>query len=199
MRFKSHYVADFSDRNPEPITDQLFSERWSPRAFQNTDIPAAALEAIFDAARWSPSCFNEQPWQFITASNKPGGRFEEFLALLMDANQSWAKDASVLGFIVAKRHFDHNQKENNTAAFDCGAAWMAMTLQARMFGLFTHGMAGMHYDEAYTTLNIDPATQQIICAFALGVMAAPDNLPAALRDKEKPSPRKPVSEIWQHF
>lgn len=199
MRFKSHYVADFSARNPEPITDKLFSERWSPRAFQQAQIPEVALQAIFDAARWSPSCFNEQPWQFITAANKSDGRFEEFLALLVDSNQSWAKHASVLGFIVAKRHFDQNQKENKTASFDCGAAWMAMTLQARMFGLFSHGMAGIHYDEAYTTLNVDRTSHQVICAFALGILDTPDQLPEALQAREKPSPRKPLSDIWQHF
>lgn len=199
MRFKSHYVADFSDRNPQPITDKLFSERWSPRAFKNTDIPSVALEAILDAARWSPSCFNEQPWQFITASNTPGGRFEEFLTLLVDANQHWAKTASVLGFIVSKRHFDHNQQENSTATFDCGAAWMAMTLQARLFGLFTHSMTGMHYDEAYSSLKVDASTHQIICAFALGVMDSADSLPEPLQRKEKPSPRKPLTQIWQHY
>jgi len=199
MRFKSHYVPDFSDRNPQPITDKLFSERWSPRAFQKIEIPTVALEAIFDAARWSPSCFNEQPWQFITAANAAGGRFEQFLELLVETNQSWAKDASLLGFIVAKRHFDHNQKDNNTASFDCGAAWMAMTLQARLFGLFTHGMAGIKYDEVYEALNIDPTSHEVICGFVLGVLAAPDNLPDGFRDKEKPSPRKSLNDIWQHY
>jgi len=199
MRFKSHYVPDFSDRNPEPITDKLFSERWSPRAFQRVDIPSVALEAIFDAARWSPSCFNEQPWRFITTANNPNGRFDQFLNLLAEANQSWAKDASVLGFILASKTFERNDKPNATASFDCGAAWMAMTLQARLFGLFTHGMAGIKYDEVYEALNIDPASHQVICGFALGVLDAPDSLPEGFRDKEKPSPRKTLSDIWQHF
>jgi len=199
MRFKSHYVPDFSDRNPEPITDKLFSERWSPRAFQKVDIPTVALEAIFDATRWSPSCFNEQPWQFITTANNPDGRFDQFLGLLAEANQSWAKDASVLGFIIASKTFARNDNPNATASFDCGAAWMAMTLQARMFGLFTHGMAGIKYDEVYEALNIDSASHQVICGFALGVLAAPDKLPESFREKEKPSPRKTLSDIWQHF
>lgn len=197
MRFKSHYVADFSARNPEPITDKLFSERWSPRAFQKADIPDVALAAIFDAARWSPSCFNEQPWRFITANNAPDGDFELFLSLLAEPNQLWAKNASLLGFIVAKKRFTHNSKTNATANFDCGAAWMAMTLQANKFGLFTHGMAGIKYKDVYPALNIDPESDDVICGFALGVLDTPDNLPEALRAKEKPTPRKPLSEIWQ--
>lgn len=200
MRFKSHYVPDFSDRNPEPITDTLFSERWSPRAFKKTSIPEVALEAIFDAARWSPSCFNEQPWQFITATvNSQNNHFEQFLNLLVDANQVWAKNASLLGFIVARRNFARNDKANVTANFDCGAAWMALTLQAKLFGLFTHGMAGIKYEEVYATLNIDPATHEVICGFVLGVLDSPDGLPADLRDKEKPSPRKALKDIWQQY
>ena len=199
MHFKSHYLADFSDRNPEPITDKLFSDRWSPRAFKNTEIPRVALEAIFDATRWSPSCFNEQPWQFITTSNTESSRFQLFLSLLVESNQQWAKNASLLGFIVAKKHFDQNQKPNNTADFDCGSAWMAMTLQARMFGLFTHGMAGIKYDDIYSTLNIDAASHRVICGFALGALDTPENLPEALQEKEKPSPRKPLADVWQHY
>lgn len=196
MRFKSHYVPDFSDRKSEPITDTLFSERWSPRAFKKSSIPDVALDAIFDAARWSPSCFNEQPWQFFTTTDK---HFELFLSLLVEANQVWAKNASLLGFIVARKHFARNDKPNATANFDCGAAWMALTLQAKLFGLFTHGMAGIKYDEVYTALDINPATHDVICGFALGVLDSPDNLPEELRDKEKPSPRVALSDIWQQY
>ena len=196
MRFKSHYVADFSDRHPEPITDKLFSERWSPRAFKKAEIPEVALQAIFDAARWSPSCFNEQPWQFITATNTSDSEFGVFLNLLVEANQLWAKSASLLGFIVASKNFARNNKPNATASFDCGAAWMAMTLQANKFGLFTHGMAGIKYDEVYTALNINPASHDVICGFALGVLDSPDTLPEGFKEKEKPSPRKPLNDIW---
>jgi nitroreductase len=200
MRFKSHYVPDFSNRNPEPITNKLFSERWSPRAFKKATIPSVALEAIFDAARWSPSCFNEQPWQFITATAEAQNtHFERFLKLLVGANQVWAKNASLLGFIVAKRCFARNDKTNPSANFDCGSAWMAMSLQANLFGLFSHAMAGIKYDEIYTALNIDADSHEVICGFALGVLDTPDSLPEAIQDDEKPSSRKPLKEIWQQY
>lgn len=195
MRFKSHYVPDFGDRKPEPLTDKLFSERWSPRSFKKAPIPEVALEAIFDAARWSPSSFNEQPWQFITTTDQ---HFKLFLSLLVDANQVWAQHASLLGFIVARRNFTYNDKNNSTASFDCGAAWMAMTLQAKLFGLFTHAMVGIKYDAAYTALDINPDTHQVICGFALGALDSAGNLPEGLRDKEKPSPRRALKDIWLH-
>ncbi|WP_275575126.1 nitroreductase family protein [Methylocucumis oryzae] len=43
----------------------LMAKRWSPRAFA-ADKPVSDTEllALFEAARWSPSCFNDQPWRF---------------------------------------------------------------------------------------------------------------------------------------
>ncbi|MEJ2545759.1 MAG: nitroreductase family protein, partial [Calditrichaceae bacterium] len=39
--------------------------RWSPRAFSEKPVEYDKLERVFEAARWSASCFNEQPWRFI--------------------------------------------------------------------------------------------------------------------------------------
>lgn len=43
----------------------IILERWSPRAFEDRDVSRADLKKIFEAARWAPSSFNEQPWRFI--------------------------------------------------------------------------------------------------------------------------------------
>ena len=125
--FTPPYKIDFSARDPNDKVDPLFSTRWSPRSFKKVAIPETTLQAIFDAARWSPSSYNEQPWQFIT--NKNDSDFPLFLDLLVEGNQQWAKNSSLLGFIVMRKYSSHNGKLNNSAKFDCGAAWMAMTLQ----------------------------------------------------------------------
>jgi len=39
----------------------LILERWSPRAFTDRDVSPADLRIIFEAARWAPSSYNEQP------------------------------------------------------------------------------------------------------------------------------------------
>ena len=41
--------------------------------------------------------------------------FETFLGLLVEPNQKWAKNASVIGFMVAKKTFTHNGKPNDWA------------------------------------------------------------------------------------
>ena len=73
-------------------------KRWSPRAFEKTSIDDATLERIMQAARLSPSCFNAQPWRIYTSTD---ATFDDYLNLLVEGNQGWAKDTSVLGFMVA--------------------------------------------------------------------------------------------------
>jgi len=194
MDYNADFTIDYSQRNPVPELDKIFHQRWSPRSFKKTIIPENMLTAIFDAARWSPSCFNAQPWRFITCTTEP--RFSKFLMLLSEKNQLWAKNASLLGFICSKNKFDHADRINQMSAFDSGAAWMAMTLQARKFGLYTHAMAGIDRQAAYKTLDIEEEHYTVQCAFALGAVDKPELLTQDFIAKEKPSPRKPLEDIW---
>lgn len=193
--FPTDYQPDFSHRNPDPGVDEFFSHRWSPRSFRKVDIPGETLTAIIDAARWSPSCFNEQPWLILTAATAED--FAIYLSLLDEKNQMWAVNASVLGFMVARRHFAHSGKPNRWAAFDTGSAWLSLTLQARKFGLYTHGMGGINLEDIYRQLAIPEEAYEVICGFAIGAVDRPDKLPTEdLRKQEVPSERKPLAEMW---
>ena len=184
---------DFSARDADNNADPLFVQRWSPRAFTKTAMDSAALERILHAARWSPSCFNAQPWRIYTSSE---ASFETFLDCLVPANQAWAKDNAVLGFMVAQRHFEHNGKPNAWAEFDCGAAWMSLSLQARMEGYYTHGMGGFDADKATQMLELDPDQYKVVMAFSIGAVADPDTLDAEQRQNETPNARKTLADIW---
>ena len=46
----------------------LIKARWSPRAFSAEPVAMPELLALCEAARYAPSCFNEQPWRFILAT-----------------------------------------------------------------------------------------------------------------------------------
>nr|ABZ79369.1 putative nitroreductase [uncultured bacterium] len=194
MMASNEYEIDFSQRDPIEGVDQLFYQRWSPRAYQSKPVSDEKLQQIFDAARWSQSCFNEQPWLFITSKPKSQSTF---VNLLVEGNQNWAKQAPVIGFVVARKNFLRNGNENAHAAFDAGSAWMALTLQARMLGLYTHGMAGIQYEEVYIQFQLDTEEYQVICGFTLGYLDKPDTLPEEMRSKEQPSPRKALAEIWR--
>lgn len=193
MLYETDSNADFSQRDPADGVAELMYQRWSPRSFEKKPIADVDLLKIMDAARWAPSCFNEQPWLFLTSTESS---FDKFLGLLVDSNQVWAKNASLLGFILCTNQFARNGNENSLAQFDTGAAWMAMTLQARMLGLYTHGMAGIKKDEVYNAFDIDRDQQTVIAGFALGARAAAAALPEALQEREVPSERKPLTDSW---
>ena len=127
--------SSFANRDSVAGVNPVFVERWSPRAFEPGLIGEAVQTRLFDAARWAPSCFNEQPWRFHTST---AATFDQYLALLAERNQAWAKDAGVIGFLVGKTRFAKNDASNDFYALDCGAAWMALALQARFEGLYTH-------------------------------------------------------------
>lgn len=183
----------FSQRDPLPGVTELLHERWSPRAFARAEIEPDRLARVLDAARWAPSCYNAQPWRFYLSSNHT---FDDYLALLVDANQAWAHSASVIGFLVGEKLFSHNGEPNPTWRFDCGAAWQSMNVQARVEGLYTHGMAGLHYDKAAEYLQLDSETQGLVMGFAIGYIGEPESLPDKYQDKEVPSPRLSLQEIW---
>jgi hypothetical protein len=47
-------------RADHPI-DKLFLDRWSPRALSGESISREELLVLFEAARWAPSSYNNQP------------------------------------------------------------------------------------------------------------------------------------------
>ncbi|MFT5572665.1 MAG: nitroreductase [Cryomorphaceae bacterium] len=185
---------DFSARSTNTDLDPMFTQRWSPRAFQKHPISEEAMNRIMDAARWSPSCFNAQPWRFYTSTDSS---FDDFLNLLVEGNQGWAKDTSVIGFLVGQKNFEHNDTPNAYSSFDSGAAWMSMTLQARLEGLYTHGMGGIKAGEVAEYLKLDHHQSEVIMGFAIGKLADLDALDAEKRAAETPNERKALNEIWK--
>jgi nitroreductase len=88
--------------------DNMFIERWSPRAFLPDPVENEDIKTIFEAARWSQSCFNEQPWRFVYAQQP--GDLQKFQSALTEGNQVWANHAPLLAFAFSKKHFSHNEK-----------------------------------------------------------------------------------------
>src|SRR5215469_4016933 len=87
---------------------ELIRERWSPRAFSQQQIAPETLRSLFEAARWAPSSFNEQPWAFIVATRDNQQDFSQALEPLVEFNASWAKHAYLLGFAVSRLAFAKN-------------------------------------------------------------------------------------------
>jgi len=184
-------------RQADHPIDPLFLERWSPRAFDGSDIPDADLAAIFEAARWAPSAFNSQPWRFLYA-RRGDENWQRFLGLLIPWNQGWAHSASVLVYILSDTlpmtGRDGTPKESRTHSFDAGAAWVSLALQATRMGYHAHGMSGIDYELARAELGV-PERCRIEAACVIGRIGDPAILDEKQRAREHPSDRKPQSEF----
>ncbi len=180
-------------RNPECEVDSMFTDRWSPRAFLSDPLPEHQVKALFEAARWAPSCFNEQPWLFVYAT-EPEQR-QKLVSVLVEKNQRWASRCPLIMFALARRHFQQGGRENRHAAFDTGAAWVSLALQARRLGLYAHAMAGFNIKKAYEVLGVSEEKYLVMAAIAVGRKGNADQLPDDLRAIESPNARKPPSEV----
>jgi nitroreductase len=177
-----------------PVHD-LIRKRWSPRAFSNQSVPERVLSSLFEAARWAPSCFNEQPWDFIIANKDDSDAFSKMLGCLTERNQAWAKEAGVLIIAVAKIDFDHNGAPNRHAHYDTGQAVAGLTVQATALGIQLHQMAGFSPDQARKIYAI-PQGHEPLTAIALGYPGDPEALPDQLRKMELADrKRKSVSQF----
>ena len=171
----------------------LILNRWSPRAMTGAEIDEQELMAIFEAGRWAPSSYNNQPWRFIYAKRNTE-HWDRLFNLMVEFNQSWTKNAAVLVVIISKETFDHNGQPSITHSFDAGAAWENMALEAARRGYVIHGMQGFDYEKARKVLLI-PEVYNVEAMATIGKRGKKSDLPAELQEREMPSQRKPLKEI----
>ena len=155
----------------------LIETRWSPRAIDpDKDISPEDLTALLEAARWAPSCFNDQPWRFIVCvKSKDETSWKNALANLAEKNQLWAKNAPVLMLAVAMDNFNHNGKPNRWAMYDTGAASVSLCFQATALGLVVHQMGGFDAEKARALFKL-PAGCTPMSMIAVGYQADIDVL-----------------------
>jgi nitroreductase len=186
-------LATPSKRTPEADVDDAFVQRWSPRSFSGEPLAPEQVRSLFEAARWAPSASNLQPWLFVYADD------EETLALtrpiLRNGNRRWADRAPLLVFVFARRSNPTTGELNRLAAFDTGAAWMSLALQAQKLGLVAHAMGGIYPERAHEILGVRSEEYESLCAVAVGMRASPEILPDDLRAREVPSTRKAINEF----
>ena len=174
---------------------ELIRRRWSPRAFSGRAVTPEQLRVLLDAAHWSASSYNEQPWRFlVTTKSSPEG-YAKMLSILVERNQQWAKSAPVLMLTVAKTAFSHSGQPNRFAIHDTGMALATLMLQATFMGLHVHAMAGYDPDRARSIFGIPPDYEPA-AAVAIGYFGDPEALPPGFREAElAPRERKPLSEF----
>lgn len=171
----------------------LILNRWSPRAMSGEALSENQILSLFEAARWAPSSYNNQPWRFLYAK-RDSIHWPKFFDLLIDFNKGWCEKAGLLGMVISHKTFEKNNKPSTTHSLDAGAAWENLALEGTHLGLVVHGMEGFDYQKARQSLNI-PDSYEILSMFAVGKKAPKETLPPELQKREAPSDRKKISEF----
>jgi len=184
-------------RRPQHPIAPLFTERWSPRAFSDERIDEASLLTLLEAARWSPSASNVQPWRFVYAlAGTP--EWAPICQALVPFNQAWAGKAAALVVVMSRQTTvapgQAEAKPNAWHAFDAGAAWASLAFQAHLSGWVTHAMGGFDAEALRAALGA-PADVSLHAVVAVGRQGDKAILPEALQAREQPNDRLPLAQV----
>jgi nitroreductase len=183
---------------PEHDILDLIRRRWSPRAFDaSRPIERAELRRVFEAARWAPSSFNDQPWRFVVADR---WRTPESFAAMFDtldaSNRAWAGQAAVLALVVTARHLKRTGAPNRNAWYDAGQAVAFLSLQATSVGLGLRQMEGFDRDRARERFGVPDGFEPLVM-MAIGYPGDPETLSSERHRaaEVQPRSRQPVAEF----
>lgn len=180
--------------NKYPL-NELIRKRWSPVGFSSREIEPEKIQSMFEAARWAPSSYNEQPWSFIFATKQNESVYNKILECLFDGNTPWAKNAPLLILGITSEVFGRNEKPNNHAEYDLGQAVANLSIQATADGLFLHQMAGFDPVKAKELFGV-PNNHKVVVAVAAGYLAEEKDLPEAFAARDSGErKRKNLSEF----
>ena len=174
---------------------ELLANRRSPRAYSEEPIESGKLLSLFEAARWSPSSANEQPWRFIVATKDDTRVFSALVESLTEGNRLWAERAPLLVLALTQSTYTKTGRPYRHSWYDLGQSVALLSVQAIALGLAVHQMGGFDADKARQLLSI-PEGFEPVTMFTVGYPGKPDNLPEDLRKREQaPRSRKPLQDI----
>ena len=178
-----------------PILDVIIN-RWSARAMSGEAITEQEMLPLFEAARWAPSSYNNQPWHFVY-SYKTDESWKNFLDLLIPFNQEWAHNAGCLIIVASNTLFEKTGKPSITHLFDTGAACQNLALQGIYNGLVVHPIEGFDYQKAHTVAQL-PSTYTVIAMIVVGKPGNIEVLTPELQLREVKTERKHCTEFIHH-
>lgn len=183
---KPPYADPADDLHP------ILARRSSPRSFADAPVADGALRSVLEAARWSASSLNRQPWRFVVG--RSGGRTHRLLVdSLARGNQRWAPQAPVLVAAFAEAAGEDGSP-SRYATYDLGLAVGQLVLQAEAHGLKAHQIGGFDRDAVRSSFAVPDRFEPTVLV-ALGYPGPAEALPADLQTRETaPRQRRPLSE-----
>jgi nitroreductase len=191
-------LIQYKTASTKHSVNELIKKRWSARAFSERAIEREHLNVLLEAASWSASSMNLQPWQYWFAEKSNAASFQKFYDCLMPGNQIWCKNAAVILLCLAEKDMPNGQP-NRYALHDAGAANTTLLLQAADLDIYGHMLGGYDHAKALELLNI-PDHLEPVCFIALGYLGDVDQLEEPFKTRETaPRSRKPVEEFSREF
>lgn len=182
-------IAAKEARTLHPVHD-FIRHRWSARSFSERPIGQEELLTLLEAASWSASSMNEQPWVYLYA-HRGEAAFQRMYDCLLKGNR-WADGAAVILLSLARKNLSSKGEANRHAMHDVGAANTTLLLQAASIDIYGHMMGGFDMQKTIETFRI-PEDFEVACFIALGYLDAPEKLEEPFRTREvTPRNRKPV-------
>jgi len=132
---------------------RAIDERRAYRALEPTEITDEIVEELAHAARFAPSCFNNQPARFVFV------RDPEVLARLhgsLSKGNEWATAASMIVAVASRLDLDCAIAKREYFLFDTGLATAFLVLRATELGLVAHPIAGYKENVAKEVLGVPP-------------------------------------------
>jgi nitroreductase len=176
-----------------PIND-LAKKRWSPRAFLDKPVEMEKLVSLFEAARWSASGGNEQPWRFIVGV-RPDDTWLKIFSTLNEGNQEWNQHVPVLIMAIGNKISSWDGDISPVFQYDTGQSVAHLSIEAMNQELYVHQMGGFSCEKAVELFDV-PDTFLPLTVIGAGYIGNPDMLPEKLKQRElQPRMRKELREI----
>lgn len=174
---------------------ELIEKRWNPRAFSEQMLSPEQALTLLEAARWSASCNNEQPWRFIWSLRDSSELYNKLFDCLMPGNQGWAAAAPFLMLTLVQTEFTATGKPNRWAAHDLGLAIGNLTTQATAMDLYVHNMGGFSVEKAREHFSL-PENLEPMTMIVIGHLGEPGMLSEYNQKRElELQQRKPLAEL----
>ncbi|MET3961853.1 nitroreductase [Marmoricola sp. OAE513] len=153
-----------------PELHPLLRDRRSTRQYDPThELDDGVLVQLLEAARWSPSAGNSQPWAFLVA-RRGDEAHDKLVGTLSRGNTSWVPTASavLISLFRAGADEDPTFAYSDYAAYDLGQAVAHLTVQAQASGLSVHQFAGFDHARVAELFAVPPAWQ-VTTGIAIGL------------------------------
>ena len=176
---------------------EVIQKRRAYRSLKPIPITQELIKTLANAAQLSPSCFNNQPWNYVFTYEPI--KLKRLFETLSKGNE-WATQASMIITVCVKKEDDCIIHDREYYLFDAGLSSAFLILQATNMNLVAHPIAGYSPKKVRELLNI-PSDYMIIALIIVGAHST--TLSPLLSEKqqkdEKNRPtRKPLKTIIHH-